>query len=187
MMSRLNIEKILLFLGMSEILASISTLIFSFDLLRLNPTTSNLPALSGYVLSIFGIFASVFSLLGVIKSRKTLLTIAKMINWVILACTIPTIAFHVQILAALAERGSEILFGFDQKKAHPGIWIMAAQIIIFSFSMIILFFTNSISSVLRQDIEKETMIKRQIRKFQEEMWKKSEKPTDESYFRIFVW
>ena len=186
MMSRLNIEKILLFLSMSELLASISTLIFSFDLLRLNPSTSNLPALSGYVLSIFGTFASVFSLLGVIKSRKTLLIIAKMINWVILACTTPTIAFHVQILAALAEMKSEILFGFDQTKAQHGIWIIAAQIIILSFSMIILFFTNSISSALQQDIEKENTIKRQIRKFQEEMWKKSEKPTDESYFRIFV-
>lgn len=185
-MTRENVERILLFLSMSEMLAAITGLIFAFDILRVNPSTSNFPALSAYVMSIFGLFSSVFTISGVTRGRQTPIIIAKMINWVTLAGIIPTISFHVKLLASLAEIESEIDFNFDPKKVRPAIWILAAQIIIFSFLLIVLFFINSISSSFLKEIEKENTIQRQIRSFQQELWKKYEKPMDDSYFKIFV-
>ena len=120
-------------LNIGEFLTCTVTLVFSWQILAMDPRLNNYPALLGYVMSIFGLVSASTGLYGVLNTKASLLLIHCVITCIILGLTLPTIGAHVLLLAGKSTyQGKNILDDYQLYIATQKPWYYATQIILFS-------------------------------------------------------
>ena len=176
-MKLLSLEFLMLVLSMGELLSCTASLVFSWQMLRVNPTWDNLPAVLGYISSVLGTSSAAAALYGVSGAKSSWLLLHYVLNTVTMALTIPTVSVHAYVLAAAADDTANDV-AVDEltlKMARQMAWRIGTQIVLFVTLMMMMFSTNLMSVQLRGRLEKDRLLRNRLKHYvTTEHWKTGE-------------
>lgn len=152
-------------LAMGELLTSTVCLIFSWQILSLNPRLDNLPALLGYIASIFGGTAAVSAIYGSTCSKPAWLLVHSVINMITMAIIIPTISAHVYVLAAAADGTRGVVPDMTLFVTRKMAWRIATQIVLFSMLIMMMFTSNIQANQLHKKMENEQLLQHRFEEY----------------------
>ena len=149
-------------LAMGELLTCTACLIFSWQILTVNPKLDNVPALLGYIAAIFGGTAAAAAIYGTSCSKPAWLLVHCVVNTITMALVIPTISAHVYVLAATADGTRGILSDETMFVTRRMAWRIATQIILFTMLTMMMFTTNVQASHLHKKLENEIALQQRL-------------------------
>lgn len=149
-------------LAMGELLTCTVCLIFSWQILSMNPRLDNIPALLGYITSIFGGTAAVAAIYGSSCSKPAWLLVHCVINMITMAMIIPTISAHVYVLAATADGTRGVVSDYTLFVTRRMAWRVATQIVLFTMLIMMMFTTNVQSNQLHKKMENDQLLQQRF-------------------------
>jgi hypothetical protein len=155
-------KKCLILLSMGELLTCTTCLIFSWQILAQNPRIDNLPAMLGYIASIFGATAAGSAIYGTSFSKSSWLLVHCVISMVTMAILIPTISAHVYVLAAAADGSQGIIPEYTMFVTRRMAWRIATQIVLFAVLIMTNFCTCFLACNLQKQLEKDNILQQRF-------------------------
>ena len=163
--SILSSRPYLVTLAMGELLTCTVCAIFSWEMLSANPRLDNLPAILGYIASIFGGTAAISAIYGSTNQRPVWLLVHSVLVLITIALMIPVISSHVFVLAATADGNRGTIPDITMYTVRKMAWRIGTQIVLFTMLTMLLFTTHSIAQKLHKKIEEELLLQNKLTQY----------------------
>ena len=189
------LKNYLIFISLGQIGVCLSALILSWQLFTDNASLENIPAMLGYICSIFGLVAATCTIYGIKNSKPVWLLIHCVLGVITFTLILPTLGAHLYMLAAAAEGNPALLPIETMSTARSNAWSLSTMIIILALMILLFIATILMSWIVQERLYEEKECKERIiqymarednletirRNYQELIMTISDKGTEQTY------
>jgi hypothetical protein len=152
----------LVFISLGQIGICLSALILSWQLFTDNASLENIPAMLGYICSIFGLVAATCTLYGVNNSKPVWLLVHCVLGVITFTLILPTLGAHLYMLAAAAEGNPALLPLQTMTTARSNAWSLSTMIIILALMILLFIATILMAWVVQEHLYEQQECKERI-------------------------